>query len=281
VFAAPAGYVSGGNVMKVPLAGGLPTQVASGYLFGQPALGATSVLYIATSVSSDGGGDAIVSIPLSGGPSTTLATLPRNVQLGRGLGTDGMFVYFDDSLGLQAAPVASDSGTAGIVTVSPSTPTDAIGVFGQTLVFTLPQGQIESVPLPPLANAPVTMLANTGAAAVDLASCGSNACWLDLTDNALELMSPLGGPISRLALIGSLALGYHFAFDGVDFYVIGGDLTMDTLAKVPRDGSCPNDLVHMPPAYSRAVAVDDECVYWSSTAGIFSLAKSAEGPFRQ
>jgi hypothetical protein len=103
----------------------------------------------------------------------------------------------------------------------------------------------------------------------------------DQTHNSLELMSPSGGQISRVVLTGSLATAYSFAFDGTDFYVIGTDQTTQTLARVPADGSCPADLVHMPLGLPVAVAVDGECVYWSNAQGIYNLAKVAEGPLVQ
>jgi hypothetical protein len=37
----------------------------------------------------------------------------------------------------------------------------------------------------------------------------------------------------------------------------------------------------MPSEAGGSVAVDDECVYWSNTEGIFRVAKTAVGPFAQ
>jgi hypothetical protein len=54
-----------------------------------------------------------------------------------------------------------------------------------------------------------------------------------------------------------------------------------SLERIAADGSCPVVLVNMPASQGPSVAVDDECVYWSNPEGIFSLAKTAPGPFDQ
>jgi hypothetical protein len=279
-----AGFFLPGSVMRIPLGGGQSTQVASGSLFGQPLLTATSVLFLASNTLPNNASNAIISVPLSGGPPTPIVTLASGDGFLNGIATDGTFVYFGDQRGLEAVPLASDSGNPAPVPVVPGALTDGIGVFGRHLIFTLPQGSVESVPLPAQANSPVTTLGTTGPAPVDLTSCGSNACWLDQGSNALEEIDPRGGRITTIAtLTGPLANAFTFAFDGTDFYVTGTDAsqTIQSLARVPGDGGCPVIIASMPPSDSIAVAVDDECVYWSSSNGIFSLAKSADGPFNQ
>ncbi len=195
-----------GSVMRIPLGGGQPTQVASGYFFGLPVLGATSVFFKASNAYPNNGSDAIVSVPLAGGPPTTVLTLASNDPLLNGLATDGTFVYFGDQDGVEAIPLESDSGAPARMTLTPGAITDGMGVFGQHLIFTLPQGGVESVPLPPRPNSPVTMLGTSAAAPVELTSCGSNACWLAEGSNSLDEMSPLGGtPTTIATLTGPLA----------------------------------------------------------------------------
>ncbi len=276
-----SGAYLAGSVMRVPLGGGQSTQVAYGYLFGQPLVTATSVVFLADNTFPNNDSDAIIAVPLSGGAATTLLTLASNDAFLNGIATDGTLLYFGDQNGLEAVPLASDSGAAGMVTIKPGALTDGIGVFGQSLIFTLPQGGIESVPLPPQADSPASMLGTTGAAPVDLSSCGPNACWLDEGNNSLEQMSGSGGTIARIALTGPLATAYTFAFDGTNFYVLGADSSDESLARIPSDGGCPVILVDMPVSGGWGVAVDDECVYWTNSEGIFSLAKTAVGPFHQ
>jgi hypothetical protein len=265
------------SVMRVPLAGGEPTQVASGSVFGQPILTATSVLVLGGSILPSGG-DAIVSIPLSGSPSTPIVALATNSVLVNGLATDGTFAYFGDQNGLQAARLGSDSA---LVTIVPGGNADGMAVFGQRLIFATDPAEVDSVALPPQVNAPVTTLGTTGPGPIGLTSCGSKACWLDETTNTLEEIEPLGGAIDRIALTGPLATPYTFVFDGRDFYVIGEDAsdTVQSLARVPGSGGGLAIVATMPPTDPTAVAVDDECVYWSNARGIFSVAKSAQGPF--
>ena len=270
-----------GNVMRIPLGGGQPASIASGYLFGQPVLTATSLLFLALSTPPASDSDAILSVPLTGGPVRTLFTLPSSDGFANGLATDGTFAYFGDQQGLEAIPIASDSGAPAMTTIVPGALTDGIGVFGQRLLFTLPQGGIESVLLPPAANSPVTTLGNTGPAPVDLQPCGSVACWLDEQNGTLEEMSPQGGTITRIPLTSGFGSANAFAFDGTDFYVMGGDPKTNLLARIPGAGGCPVIIATMSTSNSSAAAVDDECIYWANGAGIYSVAKSAHGPFVQ
>jgi hypothetical protein len=53
------------------------------------------------------------------------------------------------------------------------------------------------------------------------------------------------------------------------------------LGRMALDGSGSTILATMPASGGGSVAVDDACVYWGNALGIFSLAKSAAGPFAQ
>jgi len=272
----------GGSVMRVPLGGGPSTQVASGYLFTRPVVGPTSVI-----LGERGGiypinrNDAIASVPLSGGPATTVMTLSTG-SLINGLATDGTYVYFTDQVSLQVVPLAPDSGAASALTLTTEQP-NVIGAFGQRLIFIVPQGAVASLPLPPRANSTLTMLGTSAAGATEIMPCGSDACWLGDT-NTLQKINPAGGaPISIATLTGAIEVALGVAFDGTSFYAIGINASgsEDSLERIPADGSCPAVIVHMPFNDGGDVAVDDECVYWLNSEGIFSLAKTAQGPFNQ
>jgi hypothetical protein len=151
--------------------------------------------------------------------------------------------------------------------------------------MTFPQGSVESIPLPPGAAGMVTTLATglpPGAEA--LMSCGSNACWL-AGDSALEELSPTGGPTTTIAtLTGALASVLNVVFDGTSFFVVGDTdypATTDNIEIIPGNGGSPVVVVSTPSLGAGAIAVDDECVYWSSAKGIFSLAKTARGQSSQ
>jgi hypothetical protein len=186
-------------------------------------------------------------------------------------------------MGLRAVPLVQDAGSAGIITLALGVPPNIIGAFGQRLIVAYAQGAVESLPLPPRPNSPVTTLGSSQPGPIDLAPCGSNACWL-AGSNTIEELNPLGGPpMAVVTLTGAVAGAFDIAFDDTNAYVIGVDATGTTeaLERVPLDGSCPVVLVRMPYGDEGGVTVDDECVYWSNSEGIFSLAATSEGGLQQ
>ena len=269
-----------GSVMRVPAGGGQPTQVATGYVFEPPVFTPTSVILGEGNAYPNTGQMIIVSVPFDGGPPTTLATLTDGDSLLGDPVTDGTFVYFVDRGGVQAISLASASAGTAPMTLTSEVPSN-IGIFATRLVMTFPQGSVESIPLPPGAAGMVTTLA-TGLppGAKDLMSCGSNACWL-AGDSALEELSPMGGPTTTIAtLTGPLASVLNVVFDGTSFFVVGDadyPATTDNIETIPGNGGSPVVVVSTPSLGAGAIAVDDECVYWSSSKGIFSLAKTARG----
>ena len=268
-----------GSVLRVPLGGGQPTLVASGFMFSRPVLTATSVILGERNAYPSNYNDAIVSIPLDGGVPTTIVTLPDSLLAGPV--TDGTYVYFTDQGGIEAVPLAGGSTSPASVTLASSL-SAAIGVFGQRLLFFLPQGDVDSVPLPPESNSPVTTLGTSAAGPTDIMPCGTDACWLGEGAAAMMRIAPTGGAIAVMPLPSALARPLNVAFDGADFYIIGGDSgTTERLGRMAADGSSFAILVTMSSTGGGSVAVDDECVYWSNAFGIFSLAKTAEGPFAQ
>jgi len=240
----------GGSLMSIPLGGGAPTQVASGLGFKKPFMTATGAIVGETLLNQ--GGDSIIFVPFSGGAPTTIVALADGNILGNGMATDGTFVYYGEIGGqgsVQASQIDADGADAGPVTIVPGTfpnpSPDVIGVFGQRLMFIYPQGQIESVALPPQANSPVTTLGTAMPGPEDLVPCGTDACWLAL-GNGIDEINPLdGGAIQVHSLISAVAHQWDYAFDGTSFYVIGSDSssspTVQSLAMVPFDGGSPVD----------------------------------------
>jgi hypothetical protein len=267
-----------GSVLRVPLRGGQPTLVAAGFIFHKPVLTATSVILVESNAFPNYN-DAIVSIPIDGGAPTTIVTLPDSLLTGPVM--DGTYVYFTDQGGIEAVPLAGGSTSPAPVTLA-SGLSGAIGVFGQRLLFFLPQGDVDSVFLPPESNSPVTTLGTSAAGPADVMPCGADACWLGEGAEALMRIDPAGGPIAVMPLPSDLASPLNVVFDGVDFYIIDGRSgTTERLGRMAADGSASVILATMPAGGGGSVAVDDECVYWSNAFGIYSLAKTAEGPFAQ
>jgi hypothetical protein len=278
-----------GAVMRVPAAGGQPVQVAGGYVFEAPTFTPTSlILGEANLVDGGTSGGAIVSLPRDGSPPTTLVGLDTNdwfAPSGQSPVTDGTFVYYVDELGVEVVPASPDSA-GGKPTLIASESPFRLGIFGQRLLL-FTSGAVESLPLGSSDAATETTLA-TGLpdGAVEVAACGNNACWLDEPLSVLEEIDPAGGPVKTIAnLSGQFQSTGNVVFDGTTFFIEGtyaeevstGLGTM-AIARVPGDGGPSVRLVTVPESHGGgALAVDDACVYFASSAGIFSLAKTAEG----
>jgi hypothetical protein len=278
-------------MMRVPLRGGESTEVTSDYIFfNHPLLTDTAVIFHAQAASDPS--EAILSFPLSGGPPTTILSLPTGDGFGDGFASDGRFLYFSDSHGLEALPLTADAGPSDMVTLVAGAETNGMGVFGKELVFLVPHGpeatsvgKVQSVPLPPRTDAVVTMLGMSGPSPWGFTTCGSDACWLDDGTHALESFAPSSGKLRTIVqLAGPFAEANAFVFDGTDVYLSGCDASCSvrSIVRIPADGGCAAVLVTMPPSdYDSALAVDDECIYWANADGIFSLAKSVYEPSRQ
>jgi len=275
-----------GALLRVPLAGGQPTDVASGHLFVKPVVsGSVAILGERGGIPPGDVNDSIAALPFDGGPPTTIFNFPTGNQLINGIGTDGTFVYFDDLSGLQALPLAGGSDAGPITIVGSSPPTtlcpDVVGAFGSKLLFIYPQGETDTVALPPQPASQVTSLGTTTPGPTDLMACGAEACWL--SGAQINGVDPNGGSIHVVVdFTGALQGAFDAVFDGTSFYAIGTvSNTSNGLVRMGTDGTCPELIATMPSESGGSVAVDDECVYWANTEGIFSVAKTAVGPFAQ
>jgi hypothetical protein len=87
----------------------------------------------------------------------------------------------------------------------------------------------------------------------------------------------VGPPTALATMTGPLAELDDFDFDGTNFYLVGEDesFTTMTLTRMPADGGAPVAWVTMPHVRGGSVSIDNQCVYWSTNDGIYSLAKSA------
>jgi hypothetical protein len=82
------------------------------------------------------------------------------------------------------------------------------------------------------------------------------------------------GGIGDLAFDGTNVYATAFGFPGP--FGSSGPGSAPDLVRIPAAGDSPVVLVK---GNATSVAVDDQCVYWSGPPGIFSLAKTAQGPF--
>ena len=73
-----------------------------------------------------------------------------------------------------------------------------------------------------------------------------------------------------------------FVYDGASFFIVASsafDASPNRIIVAPTTGADLYVLVRTNGA--GGIAVDDECLYWTSARGIFSLAKTAQGPIDQ
>jgi hypothetical protein len=274
-----AGRYLSAPLLRVALSGGDATVLAADAWYSVRLLLPEHMIVTAADTSLAGLGDAIIDLPLTGQAPTKLFTLPSDDGIDDGFASDGRFLFFGARRGIEAVPLHPDQPTTSALTLVRDAVIDDLAVLGQRLIFSQPQGEVQSVQLPAGADATVTPLAMTGLAPTDFTVCGDYLCWLDEGNNALEQLNPSSGTVTNLiTLTGALASADGFRFDGQDFYVLGNDFAnTETIARVPRDGGCAVPVVSMPVSETRAFAVDDACLYWANADGIFSIAKSAEG----
>lgn len=272
---------SPGALMQVSTFGGTPQQIATGYDFGwTPVVTPTSVIVGVTSASSNVD-PSILSVPRNGDAAVPLVALTYDSLFTVPV-TDGTSVYFADDAGVESVPLAPGASPAAPTQLSSQYPV-SLGVFGQRLLLLLASGQVEGIPIGAgdagAADAPL------GAGFADpvpqsLIACGATACWM--AGGAIEQMDPAGGTVTALASLagGPVADPSILLFDGTNFFVLGSAGSYATanaaIARVPAKGGAPVVVATLPPS-SAGLAVDDACVYFGTSTGIFSLLKDAEG----
>ena len=286
-FTARGASLRGGGtaaVMRVPRGGGTSMTVATASQdVGRPVITDTAVVFTAQTSDTE---DTILMGPLGGVPPRALATLPAD-ELSNGFAADDTFAYFAAIDGIYAVPLQPDGGSASLIPMTTWMPAnrglpDGLGLFGNQLIFGLSQGGIESVPLPPQANSPVTTLGTGHEGGMVVIPSGPTSRWLGWYGYDLQQIDPQGHVLSTLST-GSLRWE-DLAFDGTSFFAVGnspgllyGDLVAGFLARISVSDGTITTLGTMEEAVD--VAVDDECVYWTSASGLYSLSKTATHTF--
>lgn len=137
---------------------------------------------------------------------------------------------------------------------------------------------LESVEIPYQGGTPQVLQTGLSVASQDLVTCGSRVCWADEGTNSIQQVDPSAGPamtaVKMPAWFGQAA---SVAFDGTSFYVgSDGDSNGDSrIARFPATSG--QGFTVASPRGGGAFAVDDECLYWTTDDGIYSLAKSVPG----
>jgi hypothetical protein len=274
-----------GSLWRVPVRGGKPSQVV-------PVMGEINQRFLAiddfvvfaasTETGKDPTGTSYVfKVPQKGGPLVKLAS---TTGLSSFLATDGTNIYFNDADGTKSVPLAGGSTTT-ITSVSAF----SFAPVGSNLILAdFTNDAIESVPL---TGGPPTTLATKQLAPVYPVACGSDVCWINAgniggEDGGLpplqgELQQLASGSVTTLAIGSSLFEPFGLAFDGTDFFAVSGSGAgaEGQLTRIPADGGAAVVVATFSPG-TNGLAIDDECVYWADAlGGLYSLAKSATGPF--
>lgn len=274
-------FVFDNALMSVPIRGGSVTTMLA--LSSDPHLDVGSVRVIVTATSAilhfmdvNTTNERIVRVPIQGGAATTLAS--SNGMIG-GFGADEHDVYFIDQGGTKAVPV--DGGSVRLITAQLTAAQQTggfgggLGVVGPNLIVTN-GAQGGAVVKVPIQGGPPTMLATAQPNASFAMPCGSGTCWWMGATPAGVAGSPGPGAIERLDSIGNvttLAQAPYFpwslVFDGTDFFeTVGCDICDGSLLRIPAGGG-PSVAV----GSGTYAAVDDSCLYWSTSTGIFSTKK--------
>ena len=127
--------------------------------------------------------------------------------------SDGAYVYFEDSYGIEAVPLAGGPGGAAMALLNSLGSQGDLAIFGQQLIF-LQGFDVDSLFLPAQANTPVVTLATfDGSAqpqsmppapfsfASQFRPCGSEVCWLEIPAGSEKIgrMDPVGaGVVERI-----------------------------------------------------------------------------------
>jgi hypothetical protein len=264
-----------GNLRRVPVRGGPVTNVGTTYGEISEHLSVTSddvVFGAATDVGKQptASDTFLFRLPLAGGEATKIT---RTVGLPFEVVTDATSAYFDDSRGVLSAPLAGGASSLLSTVAAPS----FVPLGDDLFLADYEGGEILSVPL--AGGDAVTVATHQSGPLYPLA-CGGALCWMNAGvmtgTRAFEgfIEEARKKSVTPLSVGESLFHPAGFVFDGTSFYSAGS-----VLARTPAAGGKAETFVSLgSPAGS--LVQDADCLYWSTTGGgIYSLAKSAVGPF--
>jgi hypothetical protein len=170
----------------------------------------------------------------------------------------------------------SAAGSDSLLTLT-SAAAEGLEVFGSRLLLGMPE-VVQSISLPPTAGSPVIAVA-ASASFFEFVPCGTDACWVD-TYGTITRMTPSGDLTTTVVPIDAPYQLLEVVSDGASFYRLMVDnLQTRRLERIALDGASAPFVVSTSAIWS--IAMDDDCVYWSTEQGIFSVAKTAQGPFSQ
>ena len=276
-------FVMGYTLMQVPIEGGSPSVMAhlpdaEPHLSQdiQPFPTSTNVFLHYIPASSDN--EEIVGVPIQGGSPTVLTTSNGRIL---GFAVSGPNIYFVDDEGTKTVPASG--GAVRLLTSQVASAASGLAVIGSQVVMTEGNGMVVAVPA---AGGPPKTLATQQPNASFPLACGTDVCWwTGAAPNPMVNDGP--GEIARLdangdltTIAGAPSYPWALAFDGSSFFeAVGCDVCPGTIVRVPLSGT--------PATMTSAgfVAVDDECVYFStiqsnppveggSGMGIFSVPKA-------
>ncbi|HUJ58566.1 MAG TPA: hypothetical protein VLX92_08740 [Kofleriaceae bacterium] len=210
----------------------------------------------------------IRAVPLAGGSVRDVATTTGQPGW---IASDGQTVYFNDSDGDKAVALAG--GAPQLLT---ATPAFSASLIGSDLVLAdFQNGNLDRMPA---AGGTIVQLASGQEGPLYPQPCagGSALCWIDggtLQDTVgtlMQLGNAPGAAPRQLSQDSWLWHAHGLASDAAAFY-----LTTDALAlvRVPAAGGAP-EVLQMLNGDGDVVA-DDQCLYYSTLDGVFSLAKDA------
>jgi hypothetical protein len=279
-------FVFANTLMCVPVRGGpvitmLSLPVPANFILNPVSVVVTSTSVILHYPQNGGPDERIVSVPIGGSGSTSLATSDGTISA---FGGDEGAVYFIDASGTHSVPT-----TGGAVQLLTDQLTSAaaggfggsLGVVGSNLVATTAAlgGSIVAVPL--AGGTPTTFASQQPNASFPMA-CDTDLCWWAGPTPAgvagtggpgAIVRADAGGNLSSLS--GAPYFPWSLSFDGTYFYeTVGCDLCDGSFLRLPVGGGPSTSM-----GTATFAAVDDECAYASTSAGITSVSKTyAAGP---
>jgi hypothetical protein len=270
-----------GAVMRVPLGGGPPSQLAAVQGRMQALLVTAAGVVFAQEYEDEYGDFAgqLVRVPSDGSPPIVLAS---TVAATTGtLATDGDSVYFADGEGTKSVPL----GGGGVRLITRKTGTIAVVGTDVIIASTPPMEMLGSIlSVPTNGGTPVELASNQPSPRLPQA-CGTDVCWI--TDvpgpsviggtGAIVRRSASGMP-QTIIEDGSDGSPIHFIrqllFDGTDFFGAEFNDLLPHEGTPFRLSAGGGTLVRLLPD-GGSIAVDDRCVYMaSSVEGITSVVKS-------
>jgi hypothetical protein len=256
-----------GYLLKMPLGGGVVTQLSTVPGGGSPGVESLVVLgqtiFFAAATADGGTSGEVRSVSVTGGAATVTAMSSSMISA---VAADAGSIYFADDEGVKQISRA----TSAVTQLSNASAT-SLSIDGSALYLTnIGTGMVARFDL---ASNKLELLADNQSGPEFARACDADVCWTNAGDGSVLRLSDGASP---QVLVTDVREPHALAVDGDNLFITSGAGGL-RLTRVPISGGKSVDVASE--AGMTGLTLSANCLYWSSLNGISAMSRAAAATF--